>query len=232
MSGKNSGEAVQLTYSIKFINADCMDIMSQYPDKYFDLAIVDPPYGMGMDGTTGFATKKTHGFSFERKIYKQKKWDKDAPTSNYFKELIRVSKHQIIWGANYFQHDIPILKNFICWYKKGKSADTKFNECELAYTSKGITRLVDIWWNGLGSVNSNEERIHPTQKPVKLYQWIYHNYAKPEYKILDTHLGSGSNAIAAHNYGISEFVGIELDPEYYTDSIKRFNRVTAQLRMF
>ena len=214
------------------ITNECnMELMARYEDNHFDLAIVDPPYGIGMDGTLGKASKKTKGFSFKAKEYKKKEWDKETPSKEYFNELQRVSKNQIIWGANYFTDKLPIIKNYVFWYKKGLSNDCKFNEGELAYISKGRTRMVDIWWNGFGVINSGEKRFHPTQKPVKLYEWLLMNYAKEGDKILDTHLGSGSIALACHNLGF-DLTACELDKEYYEASLKRLKEHQSQLVMF
>jgi len=207
-----------------------MELMARYPDGYFELAIVDPPYGIGMDGTIGVGIGTKKGFT-KKKEYKKKHWDKAVPNKEYFNELQRVSKHQIIWGANYFTKQLPIIKNYIFWYKKGKSVDSKFNDGELAYVSKGRTRMVDIWWNGVGVINSGENKIHPTQKPVKLYEWLLMNYAKEGDKILDTHLGSGSIAIACHNLGF-DLTACELDPEYYNAAMKRLENHKAQQRLF
>jgi len=213
------------------ITNECnMELMARYEDNHFDLAIVDPPYGIGMAGTLGKASKKTKGFSFKAKEYEQKEWDNETPKQEYFDELFRVSKNQIIWGANYFTDKLPIIKNYIFWYKKGLSNDSKFNEGELAYLSKGRTRMVDIWWNGFGVINSGEKRNHPTQKPVKLYEWLLMNYAKQGGKILDTHLGSGSIALACHNLGY-DLTACELDKEYFEASQKRLKQHQAQLRI-
>jgi site-specific DNA-methyltransferase (adenine-specific) len=200
-----------------------MELMAKYPDNHFELAIVDPPYGLGMDGTLGKASKKTKGFKFKAKEYQKKDWDNITPPQEYFEELRRVSKNQIIWGANYFTDKLPIIKNYIFWYKKGQSVDCKFNEGEMAYLSKGRTRMIDIWWNGFGVINSGEERIHPTQKPVRLYEWLLANYAKEGDKILDTHLGSGSSRIACRNLKF-DFVGCELDKDYFDAAEFRLSR--------
>ena len=215
---------------MKITNECNMKLMARYKDNHFDLAIVDPPYGIGMAGTLGKASKKTKGFSFKAKEYEQKEWDNETPKQEYFDELFRVSKNQIIWGANYFTDKLPIIKNYIFWYKKGLSNDSKFNEGELAYLSKGRTRMVDIWWNGFGVINSGEKRNHPTQKPVKLYEWLLMNYAKQGGKILDTHLGSGSIALACHNLGY-DLTACELDKEYFEASQKRLKQHQAQLRI-
>ena len=210
---------------------DCVNALKRFNDNHFDLAIVDPPYGIGADGTQGFATKKTKGFTFDKKEYTKKNWDSEIPTDEYFFELQRVSKNQIVWGANYFITKLPHLKNFIYWHKKGQSKDDKFNEGEIAFVSCGRTRMIDIWWNGFGTINSGEKRFHPTQKPVKLYDWLLQNYAKEGDLILDTHLGSGSSRIAAYKGGFN-FVGFEIDQEYYEKQEKRFNDFKSQLRLF
>ena len=216
---------------INIYNKDCLEALKEMQDNEFDLAIVDPPYGIGMDGTLGKASKKTKGFSFKAKEYDKKEWDNTTPSQEYFDELFRVSKNQIIWGANYFTDKLPIIKNYVFWYKKGVSNDSKFNEGELAYLSTGRTRMVDIWWNGFGVINSGEKRTHPTQKPVKLYEWLLMNYAKEGDKILDTHLGSGSIAIACHNLGY-DLEGYELDKEYYDNALKRLKQHQAQTTLF
>jgi site-specific DNA-methyltransferase (adenine-specific) len=212
-------------------NKDCIEGMKEYPDKWFELAIVDPPYGIGADGTQGFATKKTKGFTFTKKEYTKKYWDSEIPSDDYFFELQRVSKNQIVWGGNYFISKLPNLKNFIYWHKKGQSQDDKFNEGELAFVSCGRTRMVNIWWNGFGTINSGEQRIHPTQKPVALYEWLLSNYAKEGDKILDTHVGSGSSRIAAHK-GKFDFTGFEIDADYWQAQEKRYKNFASQLTLF
>ena len=141
--------------SIQIHNEDCLPAMRQMKDNEFDLAIVDPPYGIGMDKTVGIGIGKKKGFH-KKKNYISKTWDKSIPTKEYFNELFRISKNQIIWGANYFTKELPILKNYIFWYKKGQSVDDKFNDGELAFTSMGRTRMVSIWWNGVGVINSSD----------------------------------------------------------------------------
>jgi site-specific DNA-methyltransferase (adenine-specific) len=215
---------------IQITNEDNIALMARYPDNYFDLAIVDPPYGIGMDGTIGIGIGKKKGFT-RKKHYEQKNWDKAVPSQEYFDELFRVSKNQIIWGGNYFSKQLPVIKNYIFWYKKGQSVDDKFNDGEMAYVSLGRTRMVDIWWNGVGVINSGENRIHPTQKPTKLYKWLLDKYAKQGDKILDTHLGSGSIAIACHDYGF-DLTACELDKEYYDKAMKRINNHMAQTKLF
>jgi site-specific DNA-methyltransferase (adenine-specific) len=215
---------------------DNMELMSRYPDNYFDLAIVDPPYGINMSKTVGIGIGKNKGFT-KKKEYKKKDWDKETPDQEYFNELFRVSKNQIIWGANYMIDKIPSLKNYIFWYKKGMSKDNLFNEGEMAYTSIGRTVMVDIWWNGVGVINSGEKKIHPTQKPVQLYKWILKNYAQEGFKIIDTHLGSGSNAIAIEEMNRFEKMNLtltacEIDKDYFTDTTTRIINHVAQQSLF
>lgn len=217
--------------SINFFNVDCIEFMKSKPDKCYDLAIVDPPYGIGQHGTIGFATKKTKGFTFNKKEYKNKDWDNEIPTAEYFEQLFRVSKDQIIWGANYFIKELPNLKNFIYWHKKGQSADEKFNEGEIAFTSIGRSRMFEIWWNGFGTINSGENRIHPTQKPKKLYRMLLREYAKEGFKILDTHGGSMNSAIACEIEGFDLDI-CEIDKEYFEAGVNAFNLHKRQQRLF
>lgn len=208
---------------IELLNEDCM---ARYPDKYFDLAIVDPPCGIG-------ANKMTLG-NGKRKVYRgEDNWDSSAPDEAYFKELMRVSKHQIIWGANHFISKIPFDSSCWIFWDKG-TGDNDFADGELAWTSfDGALRKIFISWVGANAKENNEpDRIHPTTKPVKLYSWILSRWGKKEFKILDTHLGSGSSAIAAHNFGSVEFVGTEIDKKYFNDTVKRFNLVTSQTKLF
>ena len=211
-------------------NEDNMKLMSRYEDNYFDLAIVDPPYGIGEDGaknhSRGKATKPT--------LYTPKQWDSSAPQKEYFKELKRVSKNVIIWGANHFIENIPNSNSssWVVWDKQNGNND--FADCELAYTSfKSAVRKYAFRWAGMlqGDMKNKEKRIHPTQKPVKLYEWLLMNYAKEGDKILDTHLGSGSIAIACHNLGY-DLTACELDKEYYESAIKRIQQHKQQVRMF
>ena len=216
--------------NIIITNEDCMDLLRRTPDNFYDLSICDPPYGIGADKKIGISIGKKKGFT-KKKEYAKKDWDKEIPTKEYFNELFRVSKNQIIWGANYFTKELEPLKNIIFWYKKGMSKDIMFNEGEIAFTSSGRTRMVDIWWNGVGVINSGENKIHPTQKPVKLYEWILMNYAKEGDKILDTHLGSGSIAIACHNLKF-DLTACELDKDYFDASLKRLAQHQAQKTLF
>jgi site-specific DNA-methyltransferase (adenine-specific) len=202
-------------------NADCMDIMKGYPDKYFDLAVVDPPYGINVNMNMGVRKG-------EKRKHQSKDWDKESPNEDYFIELFRVSKNQIIWGANNFIDNLTNKTGWIFW-DKVITGDVPFSAGELAWTSFDCALkkvAIPIQTNYL-----EEKRIHPTQKPIALYDWIFKNYAKPTDKILDTHLGSGSSRIAAYKSGLS-FVGIELDKDYFEAQEKRFNTFKSQLRLF
>ena len=213
-------------------NEDNMELMARYEDNYFDLAIVDPPYGLGMKNysiTKQQIRKKKREINSNkqiRKSYKLKKWDEVIPDKKYFNELKRVSKNQIIWGGNYFTDFLKPTKSWVFWYK-GQQGLT-MSDGELAWSScKNTIRMVEfhrcnVW---------NENPIHPTQKPVKLYEWLLMNYAKEGDKILDTHLGSGSIAIACHNLGF-DLTACELDTEYYNAAIKRIEQHKQQLRIF
>ena len=207
-------------------NEDNMELMARYPDGYFDLAIVDPPYG-GNDAI-GLQDNKTEGKqATKRKDYNV--FENVAPPVEYFEELKRVSKHQIIWGVNFYKN-FDLSGGRICWDKKG----TAFGRAELAYYSGSKSvNVCEIVWNGMiqHDMKNKEVRIHPTQKPVKLYEWLLDNYAKEGDKILDTHLGSGSIAIACHNRGF-DLTACELDKEYYEDSMKRLAQHQQQIRMF
>ena len=200
-------------------NEDNMELMARYEDNYFDLAIVDPPYGKkptrDNKGNVGYNNAK----NYENKA---NVWD-IRPPKEYFEELFRVSKNQIIWGANYFIEDLKSSNAFICWNKR--NGDNIFADFELAYTS--FTSRARIYT----LVREMGVRFHPTQKPIKLYEWLLMNYAKEGDKILDTHLGSGSIALACHNLGY-DLTACELDKEYYDAAIKRIEQHKAQIRMF
>ena len=231
--------------SIELLNMDCMDYMRDLPDNTFDLAIVDPPYGIGESGKTNasrgsaagagkwLGSRNTTGAGVPSTQFAHKDWDKEPPSKAYFDELERISRNQIIWGANHFIDRIGRPSS--CWIVWDKvNGTTDFADCELAYTSfTTAVRKFQYMWNGMlqGDMKNRERRIHPTQKPVKLYQWLLSNYAQPGHRILDTHLGSASSAIAAHYAGL-DFVGTELDPDYYTEAKARFERETAQVDMF
>jgi len=211
---------------IKIIHGNCMDFMATLKDKAFELAICDPPYGIGEDG----AKNHSRGQLAKPTLYIAKNWDRNIPPKTYFDELLRVSKNQIIWGGNFF---IDFLKSTSCIIVWDKVNSGDFADCELAWTSfKSSVRKFSYMWNGMLQQNmkNKEHRIHPTQKPVALYQWLLKNYAKQGDKILDTHLGSGSSAIAADIMGF-DFVGIEIDEDYYNAALDRFNRHKQQLTL-
>ena len=201
-----------------FFNMDCVEGMKQIPDKYFDLAIVDPPYGIG-------AGKMTMG-SGKHKFSKSKNWDSEIPRHDYFEELERVSKNQIIWGGNYFTEALPVTKHWIVWDKL--NPNLSFAEGELAWVRSGKNLRI---FKHYSAMVEDGGKIHPTQKPVKLYKWLLKNYAKPGDKILDTHVGSASSLIACHDLGF-EYLGFELDPDYYRMATERLETHKAQLNMF
>jgi len=213
---------------IELLNIDCMEYMSTVPDKFFDLAIVDPPYGINMDGG-----KYGIDGAAEAKTYTKKDWDKVAPDKAYFDELMRVSKNQIIWGANHFISKIPYDSSaWIVWDKD--KVGGYFADCELAWTSfDKAVRKFKWTWHGFIQQNmaNKQERIHPTEKPIKLYQWILQNYAQSGDLILDTHLGSGSIAIACHEEKFN-MVGCEIDTEYFQSANKRYLNHIAQISLF
>ena len=207
------------------ITNECnMELMSRYEDNHFDLAIVDPPYGIKRDGQEETFTKNR---KHKRKHHQQKEWDTARPNKKYFDELKRVSKHQIIWGANYFvEHLFEGTMGWVFWYKGQEGLS--MSDGEIAFTSfQKATRQVNI---NRGFIAKNGGSIHPTQKPVKLYEWLLMNYAKEGDKILDTHLGSGSIAIACHNLGF-DLTACELDKEYFEASLKRLKQHKSQLRL-
>ena len=217
---------MKITEQINITNEDNMELMKRYPDNYFDLAIVDPPYGgndaIGLKNNTSKgkqATKRT-----DYNLFKNV-----APDVEYFNELKRVSKNQIIWGVNFYKN-VDLSGGRICWDKKG----TAFGRAELAYYSGSKSvNVYELTWNGMiqHDMKNKEIRQHPTQKPVRLYEWLLDNYAKEGDKILDTHLGSGSIAIACHNRKF-KLTACELDKEYFDASIKRIKQQTAQISIF
>lgn len=233
-----------LEFKREYVNArcmDCMELMAEYPDKHFDLAIVDPPYGRGEDG----GTNRTHGVKQRNgKVlrcldggYTAKGWDRETPGLKYFEELRRVSKHQIVWGINYYQVAWPGGR--IVWDKVNDGADQ--SSAEIAFCS--LNQRVDMvryLWRGMmqgvsiaqgtiqqGNKALNERRIHPTQKPVKLYDWLLANYAQPGQRILDTHMGSGSIAIACH-YARLHLTACEIDEDYFKAACERIDKETRQ----
>ena len=203
-------------------NEDNMELMARYPDKYFDLAIVDPPYGINVNMNAG---RKKDTRSKKRAL---KKWDTQSPDAEYFKQLFRVSKNQIVWGANYMTEHLPIKMGWIFW-DKFVAAGCSFSDGELAWTSfdKALKKAF-IPYSGF--IGMEGEKFHPTTKPIKLYKWILMNYAKQGDKILDTHLGSGSIAIACHDLEY-DLTACELDTEYYNAAIKRINNHKKQLKL-
>lgn len=199
---------------MKITNECNMELMSRYADNYFDLAIVDPPYGIDINSSGRLGHYGGKG----------KTWDSEVPNDKYFKELSRVSKNQIVWGGNYF--NLPPTRCFLIWDKK-QPENVSFASCEYSWTS--FDKSAKTFY--LRPQNADYDgRIHPTQKPIKLYEWLLMNYAKEGDKILDTHLGSGSIAIACHNLGY-DLTACELDKEYYEASMKRLNEHKSQLRI-
>lgn len=213
--------------AIELLNEDCMAVMARYPDKHFDLAIVDPPYGINMDNQK-IRTKPNRPNTYKRagqSQYVESEWDNQIPNKRYFFELYRISKNQIIWGANYFCEHLKNGFGWIFWDKQ--MGDNSFSAGEFAYKSFGVkSDMVSI-----PSMRVQNTRIHPTQKPVKLYEWLLTNYAKPGQKILDTHGGSMSIAIACHNLGF-DLVCTELDADYYQAAVKRYNNHILQQKLF
>lgn len=223
---------------------DCMQGMKEFPDKYFDLAIVDPPYGRKEHGgrnRSGYVRQKNGSKIFVKDgQYENRKWDNEPPSEDYFNELMRVSKNQIIFGYNYF--DYPLIGGCIVWDKCNDGSNQ--SDAEIAYCS--MNDRIDIFrymWRGMfqgksitegttqqGNKRLNEKRIHPTQKPVALYEWLLNRYAKPNDVILDTHVGSASSLIACYNTN-HKFVGFELDEYYYKVSKQRLDTEMAQMRL-
>ncbi len=223
----------------KLYNMDCMLAMKEIPDKYFDLAIVDPPYFNGPN------KRKYYGRTVNKLKIKRRSYtvieDWSIPGEEYFKELLRVSKNQIVWGSNYFEYYLG--PGLIIWDKV--NGESSFSDCEIAYCSMhNKTKMFRYMWNGMmqgksiseghiqqGDKSKNEKRIHPTQKPVNLYKWLLMNYAKPRDKILDTHVGSASSLVACHEMGF-DFLGFELDKNMCELASKRLSDTTNQLNMF
>ena len=236
---------------IQITNEDNMDLMREFPDNYFDLAIVDPPYGIGessknRNGITKIKDKRNGRISYIKTDNEIKDWDKNPPPPEYFIELKRISKNQIIFGANHFIELIPNANSssWFVWDKCNGTSD--FADCELAWTSfKGAVRQFRFMWSGMfqgkqsftkgfifeGNLSLHEKRIHKTHKPVIIYKWILDKYAKQGDKILDTHLGSGSIAIACHDYGF-DLTACELDKEYFDKAMERINNHMAQTKLF
>lgn len=213
-----------------FLNMDCMEGMKQYSDGYFDLAIIDTPYGIGENGDRNHSRTKL-AKAKDYKAFAGK--DMKAPDTGYFRELFRVSKNQIIFGANHFISKIPIDSH--CWIVWDKDNGTNdFADCELAWTSfPTAVRKYRYRWQGMiqEDMKNKEFRVHPTQKPVALYKWILSNYARPGDKILDTHVGSASSLIACRELGY-DYVGFELDSDYYEAATKRLEGARQQYNIF
>ena len=212
---------------MKITNEDNMELMARYPDRYFDLAIVDPPYGIDADKKNSVNKLQSNKSASLSKYYGSQNWDSAVPDDDYFIELKRVSKRQIVWGANFFN----LQGGMLYWHKRVTMPT--YSQGELAWLSwLNKIDFVDIAWHGMiqYDMKNKEVRIHPTQKPVKLYEWLLMNYAKDGDKILDTHLGSGSIAIACHNLGF-DLTACELDADYYESAMKRLQQHKAQIRM-
>ena len=223
---------MEITEKISITCEDNMELMARYPDNYFDLSLVDPPYGINADKKNSkreFKSKKSASVS---KDYGDQEWDSDVPKVDYFNELMRVSRKQVIWGVNYYPYSDLFIGGRLFW-DKGVTMPT-YSKGELAYISwLNSIDVVKIDWHGMiqQDMKNKEIRIHPTQKPVALYKWLLDKYAKPGDKILDTHLGSGSVAIACHDYGF-DLTACELDEDYYKSAIKRIQQHVSQQKLF
>jgi site-specific DNA-methyltransferase (adenine-specific) len=209
-------------------NIDCMEMLRKCPPKHFDLAIVDPPYGLGAG-----RKNKYHPGAFTE--YIPKKWDSERPTAEYFEQLFRVSKNQIIWGGNYFTEFLPISKNWIVWDKK-QPEGISFSMHELAFYSGDGQAKIFRGYNGANrcvvpSLAKKYLRIHPTQKPIELYKWLLKNYGKQGDLILDTHVGSGSSIVACIECGFN-YYGCEIDKDYYDAAMKRIGRAFRKYELF
>lgn len=210
-------------------NQDCMEAMREFPDGYFDLAVVDPMYGIGENGS-----KAKSRSNLVKKCNDYKPIKDEKPGEEYFAELFRVTKNQVIWGANHMIEGF--CKNASCWLIWDKlNGDTNYADCELAWTSfKGAARKFEWRWQGMIQQNGNrsrQHRIHPCEKPIALYRWIFQKFTKPGDKILDTHLGSGSSRIAAYDAGL-DFWGYEIDPDYFAAQEERFRAHANQINLF
>jgi len=215
---------MKVTDKITITNEDNMELMKRYPDNYFDLAIVDPPYGIDLANMNMGIGNTPKASKVKNRKWKAKDWDSAIPSDEYFTELFRVSKNQIIWGGNYF--NLGICNKFIIWDKEFPEG-LSFSDCEYAWTSfNGANKIFRY-----SAYLNKSEKFHPTQKPPQLYKWLLDKYAKEGDKILDTHLGSGSIAIACHDYGF-ELTACELDKEYYDKAIERIKNHVSQLTMF
>ena len=214
---------------INITNEDNMKLMGRYEDNHFDLAIVDPPYGIGLDGDISIRKPDRPSTWDKKDKYTRKDWDKETPSAEYWQELFRVSKNQIVWGGNYFTDNLPVSK---CWVFWDKMFDKTFNfsHGELAWTSFD-KQLLKYTISSKAETRGGKDRIHPTQKPVALYKWLLSKYANEGDKILDTHLGSGSIAIACHDLGF-DLTACELDSDYFNAAMKRLTDHQKQLTLF
>lgn len=212
-------------------NEDCIQVMKRYPDKFFDLAVVDPPYGLKIANSEYLGNDKNDKrWNGRANGYRhiKKNWDNEVPSAEYFIELQRVSKNQIVWGWNYYVSYFNDCPSYIVW---NKEASGNYSDCEMAWCSiKGTNKIFKWLWNGFRK-QQPEARIHPTQKPVALYDWIYSKFAVEGQKILDTHLGSGSSRISANKAKLN-FVGCEIDEEYFNKQNKRHEEFVSQIRLF
>lgn len=223
---------MQITDKITIINEDCMELLKRTPDNFYDISICDPPYGINADKKNSKKELKTKKSATLSKDYGSQEWDSDVPTIDYFNELKRVSKKQIIWGVNYYPYSDLFVGGRLFW-DKGVTMPT-YSKGELAYISwLNSIDVVKIDWHGMiqHDMKNKEIRIHPTQKPVALYKWILDKYAKQGDKILDTHGGSCSLAIACHDYGF-ELTCCELDVDYYNKAVERIKNHVSQLKLF
>jgi len=222
---------------IQILNADCMALMADVPDGYFDWAIVDPQYGINIGKNTTYGKRRK---IYCITVYKRSGWDLERPTAGYWTELFRVSRNQVVFGANYFVEHLPVSGGWFFWDKAQPEGST-YGKGEFVFTSVDapakIAR-VSIFKYGKGNISNNVRmaaanvRIHQTQKPVEIYEWVYANYVKTAgVRVLDTHLGSGTHAVAAMRHNVSEFVGCEIDTEMYNKSLKLIANKTKQLRM-
>jgi site-specific DNA-methyltransferase (adenine-specific) len=215
---------MKITDKITITNEDCMELMKRTPDNYYSIAICDPPYGLDLANMNMGVGKSKKASKIQNRKWKPKDWDKETPTPEYFAQLFRVSKNQIIWGGNYF--DLPPCKNYIIWDKEIPEG-LSFADCEMAWTS--FDKAPKMFRHSAYLDKAN--KIHPTQKPVQLYKWILKNYAKESDKILDTHGGSLSIAIACAEYGF-ELDVCELDHEYYAKGVERVKNYLLQQKLF
>ena len=203
---------------------DCVEAMKHYSDKHFSLAVCDPPYGLDIANMNMGAGKSKKSSNIKNRKWKPKSWDANTPTKEYFSELFRVSQNQIIWGGNYF--DLPPCKHYLIWDKEIPDG-LSFADCEFAWTSFNNAPRIFRY----SAYLDKKYKMHPTQKSVSLYSYIFKNYAKEGDLILDTHLGSGSSRIAANKANL-DFIGFEIDEDYFNDSEKRFKNFVSQLTLF